>query len=426
MHEKSTIYKIINTFTSTTQVPVMYVEDLMQIPYMTSENYDYAAVHEYADFDEIVSFLVKLFSQTEDSLRKVNIFYTKKNLVYLIIPVLKDKVNKGGFIAGPMLPYIQDKKIIDDTLRGNTLPLHRKVKLESLLRTIPLVSEERLNHLGQLLFVLCRSEEKVWYSSIAEEHVSNELFHSPIHFKDDDSNFALENDEYNQFYGFCLKLKNKIIHGNTDGLIDLLNNHSNIFWNTLSIDDNFRPLKNKCIILCAVSCVFAIQGNAPYKRVIGLMANFASNITNMNTPQEIILKATYTLETFAYLVSISGSSTYSLHIKRVMQYIKLHYKEKITLKKLAEFVNLNAVYLSSLIKKETNLSLLDNINIIRIEEGKNLLIFTNKSIQEISFTLGYNYQNHFNNVFKKFTGMTPLEFRHNFGRNSINPDAENK
>jgi len=426
MHEKSTIGKIINTFTSTTQIPAIYVEALMQIPYISSENYDYASVHEYADFDEIVSFLSSLSDQSEDSLRKVNIFYTKKNLVYIIIPVLTDKVNKGGFIAGPMLPCIPDKKIIDDILSSSTLPLHKKVKFESLLRTTPLVSEERLNYLGQLLFVLCRSEEKIWYSSIAEEHVSEELSRTPLPFKDEDNHFALENDEYNLFYGFCLKLKDKIIHGNTDGVIDLLNNHSNIFWNTLSIDNNFRPLKNKCIILCAVSCVFAIQGNAPYKRIIGLMANFASNITNMNTPQEIILKATYTLETFAYLVSISGSSNYSLHIKRVMQYIKLHYKEKITLKKLAEFVNLNAVYLSSLIKKETNLSLLDNINIIRIEEGKNLLIFTNKSIQEISFTLGYNYQNHFNNVFKKFTGMTPLEFRHNFGRNSLNPDAENK
>jgi len=297
-----------------------------------------------------------------------------------------------------------------------SLPLHKRVQFSNLLRTLPIVSEERLQHLGKLLLALSQSVEQVWYSPV-EQCGNSGPYLSPISydFKDDKKNI-IENEEYDSLYGLCLKLKENIMQGHMDNIIDMLNDNSSLFWNTKAVDENYRSLKNKCLIICSFSCIFALQVNAPYKRIINLLANFSEGLHNLKSPQELLLKTANLLENIAYLVSISNTTNLSLHIKRVMQYIKSHYKEKITLNQLAEYVNLNAVYLSSLIKKETNLSLMENINLIRVEEGKNLLIFTNKSIQEISFALGYNYQNHFNNVFKKFTGMTPLEFRQNFGR----------
>ncbi len=420
MHEKSTIGKIIGNYTGTTQVPVMYIEDPDSPPTLFSENFDYTGILEYADFEEISRFLKDLFLQPAEFSKNINTYRTKGYLAYIVVPISSEKTIKAAYVAGPMLSYIPDTKKIEDISANKSLPLHKKVKYENLIRTLPIVSEERLYHLGQLLLILSESEENSWYSPVREEYGNNDIKVTalPAKLKEHTTNIS-ENDEYNALYAFCLKLKDKIIQGNMDDIVDLLNSHSNLLWDTRVIDDNFRILKNKSIVLCAVSCVFAILGNAPYKRVIGLIESFSASVVNMKQPQEIILKTAYTIETLAYLVSVSNSSNYSLHIKRVMQYIKNHYKEKITLTVLAEYVNLNSVYLSSLIKKETNLSLLDNINLIRVEEGKNLLIFTNKSIQEISFALGYNYQNHFNNVFKKFTGMTPLEFRQNYGRNSF-------
>lgn len=420
MREKITISKIINTYTGTTQIPVMYVEDPASPPTLFSENFDYNSILEYTNFEEITGFLKALFAQPVEFTKHVNNYYTKDYLVYIIVPVITYKFPRAAFIAGPMLPYMPSRDKLSGDITGKSLPLQKKVQYDNMIRTLPIVSEERLSHLGQLLLVLSESEESNWYSPIREAYGNKSMKTTsvPYGLKDDISE-NVENDECGAVYSLCLKLRDKIVQGNTDGIIDLLNNHSSIIWDTKAVDDNSRLLKNKCIIICSISGIFAILGNAPYKRVIGLIESFSTNVTNMKLPQEIVLKTAYTLETLAYLVSLSSNSAYSLHIKRVMQYIKSHYKEKITLKMLAEHVNLNPVYLSSLIKKETNLSLLDNINLIRLEEGKNLLIFTNKSIQEISFLLGYNYQNHFNNVFKKFTGMTPLEFRQNYGRNSF-------
>jgi len=56
-----------------------------------------------------------------------------------------------------------------------------------------------------------------------------------------------------------------------------------------------------------------------------------------------------------------------------------------------------------------------HINRYRIAESKRLLMYTNKSIQEIAYDVGYNYQNHYNTVFKKFEGRTPMEFRRDSG-----------
>ncbi len=417
MIEISTISKVINTFTETTQIPVMYLDNLKSIPTVHSENFNYLPVLEYGDFVEILEYLDDLFIKQVDEYPDICTFRTQNCLLY-IVAVNKDPLNKGAFVAGPMLPYSPDKRMTEDLITNKSLPLHRKAKYEALIRTLPFVSEARIGYLAQLLLILSQSQEKYWYSTVHEvgNKDSNTYVYSIINENYKNGN---EDTENHFLYSFSLKIKEKIMQGNMDGIIDLLNNHSNLFWMNKTNDETHRILKNRCIVLISVSSVFAIQANAPYKRIMSLTSNFLINIHNMKSPQEIILKTANILETLAYLVSISNGNNYSLHIKRVMQYIKSHYKEKITLKKLAEYVNLNSVYLSSLIKKETSLSLLENINLIRIEEGKNLLIFTQKSIQEISYTLGYNYQNHFNNVFKKFTGMTPLEFRQNYGRNSF-------
>ncbi len=423
MHERSTIIKIIETFTETTQIPVMYIDNLASVPTLQSNNYDFTSVLEYADFEEIINFLHTFFSQTAEPHKSFATFHTKSCFIYNIVLTSQGKRYKGAFVSGPILPYFSDERFIDEIIMNKPLPLYKKGKFENMIRTIPFISEERIKHLGQLLYVLSDSREACWYSPGHGEYGSDKSNLTNLSFEPENYSLSVkEKEEYNSIYSFSLKLKDQIIQGNTDGIIALMNNNANLFWNIKAFDDNFRSLKNKCLIICAVAGVFAVKGNASYKRVFGLIEDFSSSLNNMKSAQEIVLKMAHTIETLAYLVSISSSNNFSLHIKRVMQYLKNHYKEKITLNKLAEYVGLNSVYLSSLIKKETNLSLLDNINLIRVEESKNLLIFTNKSIQEISYNLGYSYQNHFNNVFKKFTGMTPLEFRQNYGRDSFGDD----
>jgi len=68
-------------------------------------------------------------------------------------------------------------------------------------------------------------------------------------------------------------------------------------------------------------------------------------------------------------------------------------------------------YLSDLMKKETGKSAKDHINDFVIEKAKTLLLSSNDSIGELSFTLGFNYPHYFSRLFKSKTGITPQEYR---------------
>jgi AraC-like DNA-binding protein len=82
-----------------------------------------------------------------------------------------------------------------------------------------------------------------------------------------------------------------------------------------------------------------------------------------------------------------------------------------SVKDLAEQVFLSPGYLSDLLKKETGKNAQDHIHFYLIEEAKNLLLGTGKSIGEIAYTLGFEYPQYFNKLFKQKTGKTPAEFR---------------
>lgn len=82
-----------------------------------------------------------------------------------------------------------------------------------------------------------------------------------------------------------------------------------------------------------------------------------------------------------------------------------------TVKQLAEQVHLSPSYLSDLLKKETGKNAQDHIHFYLIEEAKNILLSTNKSVGEIAYSLGFEYPQYFNKLFKQKTGKTPVEFR---------------
>ena len=82
-----------------------------------------------------------------------------------------------------------------------------------------------------------------------------------------------------------------------------------------------------------------------------------------------------------------------------------------TVKYFADKVYLSANYFGDLIKKETGKTAQEYIQNKLIEHAKELIIDTNKTITQIAYELGFQYSQHFNRVFKKSVGSTPVEYR---------------
>lgn len=74
-------------------------------------------------------------------------------------------------------------------------------------------------------------------------------------------------------------------------------------------------------------------------------------------------------------------------------------------------LNLSPNYLSDLLKKETGKTAQEHIHLYIIEKAKNNLLNSKDSISAIGYALGFEYPQHFSNLFKAKTGFSPSEYR---------------
>lgn len=78
---------------------------------------------------------------------------------------------------------------------------------------------------------------------------------------------------------------------------------------------------------------------------------------------------------------------------------------------IAKELNLSSNYLSDLLKKETGKTAQEHIHLYVIEKAKSTLLNSKNSISEIGYSLGFEYPQHFSNLFKSKTGQSPSEYR---------------
>lgn len=98
-------------------------------------------------------------------------------------------------------------------------------------------------------------------------------------------------------------------------------------------------------------------------------------------------------------------------IYEVRRYINENYSSEIALSELAGRFFINPSYLSQLFKSETGQNLSDYITYVRLLNAKKLLLNKDLKIYEVSIMTGYPDAKYFSQVFKKFTGMLPKEYR---------------
>ena len=105
-------------------------------------------------------------------------------------------------------------------------------------------------------------------------------------------------------------------------------------------------------------------------------------------------------------------------ILQATAYIEIHYAENLTLEDLATNLDVSSFYLSKLFKKITGKNFTEVLAEKRVEKAKELLR-GQMSIKEVTFKVGFNSQNYFTKIFKKYCGLTPKEYRQSLNQNSL-------
>jgi two-component system, response regulator YesN len=98
-------------------------------------------------------------------------------------------------------------------------------------------------------------------------------------------------------------------------------------------------------------------------------------------------------------------------IDKVIAYITQTYYKEVTLSTLADYVGMDANYLSNLFKKKTGENIIHYIHRVRIEHAKSYLTQTVLPVNEIGEKVGFVNDNYFIKIFRRFTDQTPSHFR---------------
>jgi AraC-type DNA-binding domain-containing proteins len=100
-------------------------------------------------------------------------------------------------------------------------------------------------------------------------------------------------------------------------------------------------------------------------------------------------------------------------IYRAQEYIYDNLTVVKNVDEIAQSVGSSKSYLMHLFKKTTGISIIEFLTSQKILSAKQLLLFTQLPIREISDTLGYENPSQLSRVFKSTTGQTPSQFRKN-------------
>ena len=175
--------------------------------------------------------------------------------------------------------------------------------------------------------------------------------------------------------------------------------------------DSLRNRKNYLIILKTLLRKAAESGGVHPMHLHRISCHYGDMIESVRSIRQSFALQEEMIRSFCQLVKQHSLSQYSYYVGQTITLIQFDLTADLRLKTIAEALNVNSSYLSSLFHKECGCTLTEFVNRQRVEHGIHLLQQTGKTVQEISAECGIQDANYFIKLFKKQTGMTPTRYR---------------
>ncbi|MFD1175469.1 response regulator [Paenibacillus puldeungensis] len=107
----------------------------------------------------------------------------------------------------------------------------------------------------------------------------------------------------------------------------------------------------------------------------------------------------------------SKSDKYRAIVRAAIQYIQAHYTEDVRLEEAANHIYITANYLGRVFKEETGETFTEWLNRYRVDKARPLLRNPSAKTYEVAESVGFNNYKYFTQIFKKYTGVTPKEYK---------------
>ena len=177
-------------------------------------------------------------------------------------------------------------------------------------------------------------------------------------------------------------------------------------------DDPVRNYQYLFVASITLACRFCIEGGMSAETAFNLSDLYIRQMDKCKTTKEIFeLHDAMFRDYTQRMRAIARQNVYSQQVRRCMDYIDHHLQQPTTVRRLAEEVGLSPSYVSVLFMKETGVAVSEYIRRKRVETAKTLLEYTDFSCLDIAEYLCFSSDSHFSQLFRKYTGQTPTEYR---------------
>ncbi len=176
--------------------------------------------------------------------------------------------------------------------------------------------------------------------------------------------------------------------------------------------DPLRQAKNQLIIFSVLCSRASIIGGVSVEGALSLSDFFINRAEAASTVPAVEAVGMEMYRMYIQRVQkAKESSGYSPLIRACSEYVETHIFEKIRLADMAASAGYTESYISRKFKKETGESLFDYINRRKVELAKRLLRESPISVSSLSDRLAFASPSYFSSVFRKYTGMCPVEYQ---------------
>ena len=311
---------------------------------------------------------------------------------------------------GPTFTSSISEALVDKFMADSKIPSAYREAIAELLYAIPITSHPQF--LRYLLFLhLCLNGKNAQVEDFyAEEQGAAFTRETRILDKAVDDK---ENENSRSSYAFEQELYHYVRQGDTNRLRSFLEQVREFPSEGKTAHSPLRHAKNQFIGLAAkVGVLAAIPSGVDEERVYQLTDLYMMECEQLRTIEEVHRLQYIMLMDFCDRAGAAklpkGVST---EIYRCMTYIQNHTNMPIGVEDVAGQVHCSSSHLMRRFKKELGMSVGDYITQCKLEEACALLVYSNRSLAEISAYLGYSSQSYFQNVFKKHFGLTPMQYR---------------
>ena len=351
-------------------------------------------------------YLQELFSGSE----RITYCTTEYGIMFCSLKV--DSSENRHLVFGPVTTVPYSDSDLQHLYKDYMVSNDNRSDFNSFLRQIPCLSLSSL--LKKCIFLnYCLHEEQLSLEDLTSvgQAVSGNDVTSDASLLLEETYQKKENEQHNQTYILEEQLLRLVRTGDCEGFKRFAYSESN-FHIGVTGSTALRQLKNNIIITTTLCTRAAIEGGLDYDTAYQLSDYFiqsSERLTSADRLTDLLGKVSYT---FAEKVAQSKTPVSTdERMQKAIRYIQQNVNQHLTVGDVADYAGFSKSYFSAYFKKTLGFSVSAFILRCKLEEGRELLQYTDKSISTISEFLCFSSQSHFHTAFRKQFGMTPNEYR---------------